>query len=238
MNKQKKKEYLDLISFLNLINHQTHKVYLAESPDFVIEDNNQNLVAVELVEFFNDNDNQKRRSQSKKVNSAREKFRTELDSYLTKHHSDKKLWVLVEIDDTNVDYKVQDAIHAIENLLKSGEICTENPITQNLLKIQLGRTDGNKSISCFVMEYKGNKEPPKINYNNIIATIDNKTEIKKNWKHKFESSWLLIHLGNISEQYTLDLDFALKTEDKVKYSLNWERIYIFCQNRRKLIKLL
>ncbi len=240
MDKKKLAEFTILSSFLTTIHLKPNKTYPYESPDFVVEDNNQKYTAIELVEFFNDLGNPKRGSMTRQVFSARQKFRNEIDDYLAANHGDKQLWVLIEIDDTLVDYKVSDAIAVIEDLLITGRNRTESKVTDYLLGIQINSTGGSVSKCCFVQFITGHEKPPVFLYDSVINTIDSKTEIKKKWKYKseFQSAWLLIFLGDMPEQYTIEFDFALKIEDVTRYSSYWDRIYLFCRNRSKVINLL
>ncbi len=240
MDRKKQAEFNILSSFLTTINLKPNKTYFCEPPDFVIEDNNQKYTAIELVEFFNDLGISKRGSKTKEVFSARQKFRNEIDDYLAANHGDKQLWVLFEIDDSLVDYKVSDVIAVIDNLIMTGRNRTDSNVTDHLLGIQLNSTGGSVSKCCFVRSITETEKTPVFLYDSVINTIDCKTEIKKKWKYKseFHSAWLLIFLGEMPDQYTIEFDFALKIEDMKRYSSDWDRIYLFCKKRSRVINLI
>lgn len=238
LDEKKRIEHAILTGFLTSIQLTPKTIYTSESPDFLIEDFQENFTAIELTEYFKDYKNKKGGSKSKEVSSLRKRFSLDLNNYLNGHYKDKNLWVLVEIDDTYIDYNVQDAIKTIENLLKTGEQRTTNNTTKHLLGIQLNKTGGNSSSCCFVKYLNGNETSPQFCYKNIIALIEKKSESKKRWKCKFDSSWLLIHLGDTPEQYTIELELELTREDVIRYSNEWKRIYIFCPSRNKAIRLL
>lgn len=237
LEEKKRIEYANLKSFLNSIHLTQKTIYTSESPDFVIEDFQKNFTAIELTEYFKDYKNKKGGSKGKEVSNLRKRFSLDLNNYLNEYHKEKNLWILVQIDDTYVDYNIQDAIRAIENLLKTGEHRTTSNITKYLLGIQLNKTGNHTTSCCFVKYITGNETPPQFCYESIIALIEKKTESKKRWKNTFDSNWLIIHLGDIPEQYTIELELELTSEDVIRYSNEWNRIYIFCPSRNKSIRL-